>query len=212
MSPPGIEPGLRPSQSRVRSGTLRGLFSPLSVDLAAFLRASGQLATINNVVAEIRRTPTTSRAGVCSKCCQPSEPRFVTNRLARSISATQLLNRRRERTEPFRQAGSLPYVEYLAEESNLIRQLRTLPCFRHTREACWPQRKNAISRPGVEPGPGASETPMRSLTPSGHNSLLIKQARARGVEPRWAVLEAACSPRSTLVKGPRPVGRGLRKH
>lgn len=33
---------------------------------------------------------------------------------------------------------------------------------------------------------------MRSTTPSG-------QARARGVEPRGAALETACSPRSTLV-------------
>jgi hypothetical protein len=59
------------------------------------------------------------------------------------------------------------FFEYLAEESNLIRQLRTLPCFRHTREASLSKNQTAISRPGVEPGPGASETPMRSFTPSG---------------------------------------------
>ena len=73
------------------------------------------------------------------------------------------------------------------------------------------QNHDGISRPGVEPGPGASETPMRSFTPSGHESGLPKQARARGVEPRGAVLEAACSPRSTLVRSPRTAVRGLRK-
>jgi hypothetical protein len=100
--------------------------------------------------------------------------------------------------------------------------------------------KIAISRPGIEPGPGASETPMRSFTPSGHffrrmkdeggrmsrrrgrgptsfgSSFILPpssfpRARARGVEPRGAVLEAACSPRSTLVKGPRTAVRGLRE-
>jgi hypothetical protein len=61
------------------------------------------------VVAEIRGPTTTSRAGACSNWRRPSEARFVTDRLAEAISATQLHNGRRDRTKPFRQAGSLPY-------------------------------------------------------------------------------------------------------
>ena len=85
-----------------------------------------------------------------------------------------------------------------------------------------------VSRPGLEPGPGASEAPMRSATPSGRTvepttglapassglqdrCLSVRprrQARARGVKPRAAGLESACSPRSTLVYCPRPRGPG----
>ena len=55
--------------------------------------------------------------------------------------------------------------KYLARESNPVLQFRRLPCFPHTRKANEP-----VSRPGVEPGPGASEAPMRSATPSGQTS------------------------------------------
>src|SRR5262245_33351233 len=66
-------------------------------------------------------------------------------------------------------------------------------------------RSLKISRPGLEPGPGASEAPMQSATPSGQtgrsnrttslrpqvSGLKPASARARGFEPRRAVLEAA---------------------
>ena len=87
---------------------------------------------------------------------------------------------------------------------------------RHTREATH----SPVSRPGLEPGPGASEAPMRSARPSGRagrrreavgrrtrtfflrpqfSGLSSVPARARGVEPRPPALETGCSPRSTLV-------------
>jgi hypothetical protein len=143
--------------------------------------------------------------------------------------------------------------EYPAEDSNLVWQLRTLPCVHHTRRAIRRTRieeneapdgsrrrlagspRAFMSRPGFEPGPGPSEGPMRSVTPSRRISLAqhlpvinqgrrldshqhhpvyktgaflfratsalkrFDQARTRGFEPRRAALEAACSPRSTLV-------------
>jgi hypothetical protein len=109
---------------------------------------------------------------------------------------------------------------------------------RHTRKA-------QVARPGIEPGPRASEALVRSGTLTGHQFQYLdlesnqdlnfrtvlcgplhyrdmeptagfapasiglqnrclairprRQARARGFEPRPPVLEAGCSPRSTLV-------------
>jgi hypothetical protein len=68
--------------------------------------------------------------------------------------------------------------EYPAEDSNLVWQLRTLPCVHHTRRASFAR----MSRPGFEPGPGPSEGPMRSVTPSrpislAHHLLVINQGR-----------------------------------
>ena len=51
-----------------------------------------------------------------------------------------------------------------AEELNPVLQFRRLPCC-----PTHPQG-DQVSRPGIEPGPGASEAPMRSATPSGHGS------------------------------------------
>ena len=48
-----------------------------------------------------------------------------------------------------------------AEESNLVRQFRGLPC-----HPAHPQGFIQVSRPGLEPGSGPSEGPMRSLAPS----------------------------------------------
>src|SRR5487761_1098905 len=53
-------------------------------------------------------------------------------------------------------------LQHLAEESNLVLQIRSLLCLRHTRRA-----KTKMSRPGLEPGPRPSESRMRSVTPSG---------------------------------------------
>ena len=113
--------------------------------------------------------------------------------------------------------GRLPF-ERPAEELNLVRQFRGLPCI-----PAHPQGTNqSVSRPGIEPGPEPSESSMRSVTPSGrefqqsrrldshqHGSVYktgaflrratSASARARGVEPRGAALETACSPGSTLV-------------
>lgn len=107
-----------------------------------------------------------------------------------------------------------------AEESNLVRQFRGLPCSSVTPAGLL----DRVSRPGIEPGPGPSEGPMRSATPSGRTHkepttglapascglqdrcLSVRPRRqaagARGVEPRAAGLESACSPRSTLLSGP----------
>jgi hypothetical protein len=129
--------------------------------------------------------------------------------------------------------------QYPAEDSNLVRQLRGLLCVPGTpagristatsrstrrltpsarlehelpsdpasrpRELAGASFLLQMSRPGIEPGPGPSEGPMRSVTPSRQSH----SARARGVEPREAVLEAAGSPGSTLVECPRTGVRGL---
>jgi hypothetical protein len=141
ISSPGFEPGLRPSQSRVRSPTLRG--------------------------------------------CE------LYRRVKLLLSLLSLLHKRL--------GGSL-----------------ALP-------------HQTVPRRGFEPRPAASKAAMRSSTPAGLLLLsgltkdvstwirtrtrtfggsdairytietICSQARARGVEPREAVLEAAGSPRSTLV-------------
>jgi hypothetical protein len=69
--------------------------------------------------------------------------------------------------------------QYPAEDSNLVRQLRRLPCVpAHSQGVSFAQKttlpqltlgarhRTQISRPGIEPGPGPSEGPMRSVTPS----------------------------------------------
>ncbi len=89
--------------------------------------------------------------------------------------------------------------EYPAEDSNLVWQLRTLPCVHHTRRAIRRTRieeneapdgsrrrlagspRAFMSRPGFEPGPGPSEGPMRSVTPSRRcRQNLPKERRADG--------------------------------
>ena len=57
--------------------------------------------------------------------------------------------------------------KYPAEESNLVRLLRKQSCVLHTRRA-----SSSLSRPGFEPGPGPSESPMQSATPSGQSRRL----------------------------------------
>src|SRR4051812_36018835 len=52
-------------------------------------------------------------------------------------------------------------LQYLAEESNLVLQIRSLPCSSvHTRKA-------QVARPGIEPGLAASEAGVRSGTLTG---------------------------------------------
>ena len=49
--------------------------------------------------------------------------------------------------------------QYLARESNPVLRFRRPPCVHHTRKACC-----RVARPGIEPGPTASEAVMRSST------------------------------------------------
>lgn len=76
-------------------------------------------------------------------------------------------------------------------ESNPVLQDRSLPCYpSHSQgmdATTWPRllnvakfmprRLSQVSRPGLEPGPGPSEGPMLSTTPSGH-----RKASRPGVE------------------------------
>ena len=52
--------------------------------------------------------------------------------------------------------------------------------------------------------PASSGLQGRRLSQSSH---VGNQAGVRGVEPRWAVLEAACSPRTHSCNSPRPFDR-----
>ena len=143
-----------------------------------------------------------------------------------------------------------PPSQCRCQGSNLIFELRGLACESGTlqRHSCSAPRRGieprladsksavlvhhtcraSVSRPGLEPGSGPSESPMLSTAPSGHAraddwictsmirftgpalhcSATSAKARARGVEPGtdppgadWStrVLEARCPPRSTLV-------------
>ena len=143
--------------------------------------------------------------------------------------------------------SSVSYFQCPRQESNLVFDLRRVACESgtprgHLLSASPTNRTSScsfedcravpahsqgdslrvISRLGIEPGPGPSEGPMRSATPSGQNSPSRaddwirtsidrftrpapfyveprRQARARGVEPRPPALETDCSPRSTPV-------------
>ena len=162
-----------------------------------------------------------------------------------------------------------PFLQRPRQELNLVLDLRRVVCesgtprgqlsFLAPRRGVEPRladsksavlihhtRKAQVARPGIEPGPTASEAGMRSGTLTGQifqyldlesnqdlnfrtvpcgplhyrdmeptagfapasaglqdRRLSIieprRQARARGFEPRPPVLEAGCSPRSTLV-------------
>ena len=141
------------------------------------------------------------------------------------------------------------------EESNLVWQFRRLPCHPVHLQGVSIQ----VSRPGLEPGSGPSEGPMRSLAPSrpisvptwsrtrarafrsapcdplhhrdvlsgadgwtctsinrftgpapslfGHVGFSSFEARA-GFEPRTMALETICSPRSTLLVLPQALRPG----
>ena len=54
--------------------------------------------------------------------------------------------------------------QYLARESNPVLRFRRPPCVHHTRKACC-----RVARPGIEPGPTASEAVMRSSTLTSQN-------------------------------------------
>jgi hypothetical protein len=61
--------------------------------------------------------------------------------------------------------ATLCCVQHPAEESNLVRQIRSLPCRPSHSQGVI---NRSVSRPGLEPGPGPSEGPMLSATQSGH--------------------------------------------
>jgi hypothetical protein len=147
------------------------------------------------------------------------------------------------------------FVQHPAEESNLVRQIRSLPCRPSHSQGVITR---SVSRPGLEPGPGHRSAWMPIGRFGGSNAIRYTtgtcscckrrnlesnqdqdlrrvlccplhhrdtraddwirtsinrftrpapfsveprrhKARARGVEPRPPVLEAGCSPRSTLV-------------
>ena len=68
--------------------------------------------------------------------------------------------------------ATLFFVQHPAEESNLVRQIRSLPCRPSHSQGVICQ---SVSRPGLEPGPGPSEGPMLSATPPGHVSLSFQR-------------------------------------
>ena len=90
--------------------------------------------------------------------------------MRRWASRILLTKRRRWESNPLEtalQAVALPSgssaVLFSAPPRNRTSSCRFVVCraIRHTRRA------STVSRPGVEPGPGPSEGPMRSVTPSG---------------------------------------------
>jgi hypothetical protein len=150
-SSPGVEPGLRPSQSRVRSPTLRGRISHSSS-------------------APPRSRTSSHSFEDCDASITPAR-RFVP-------SVT---------------------VHYPDLESNQDLDLRRVQCDPlHHRDATKKSRRLDSHQYHPVYKTGAFLSRATSATNSKNH-----KARARGVEPRRAVLEAACSPRSTLVEDPR---------
>ena len=112
-------------------------------------------------------------------------------------------------------------IQYPAEESNLARRLRRPSCIRHTRRAIcvsvptWTRTRawtfggsNAIrytigTYQRADDWIRTSMLPLTRRTPFSveprRQSAAGAAARARGFEPHASVLEADCSPRSTLV-------------
>ena len=84
--------------------------------------------------------------------------------------------------------------KYPAEESNLVRLLRKQSCVHHTRRA-----SSSLSRPGIEPGPGPSESPMQSATPSGQSRRLDSRQYGSAYKAD-AFLSRATSAISTSVR------------
>ena len=66
-------------------------------------------------------------------------------------------------------------IECPAEESNLVRQFRGLPCSSGTPAG----QHDQVARPGIEPGPTASEAGVRSGTLTGHNISIPTWSRTR---------------------------------
>ena len=64
--------------------------------------------------------------------------------------------------------------QYLTRESNPVLRFRRPPCVHHTRKACC-----RVARPGIEPGPTASEAVMRSSTLTSQ----IQKVSQPGIEP-----------------------------
>lgn len=94
---------------------------------------------------------------------------------------------------PPRRVTSASSIQCPCQESNLVYDLRRVACVHHTPRTnntpprnrtspdCFegshasstPAGHEPVSRPGIEPGPGPSESPMRSATPSGQSRRLV---------------------------------------
>ncbi len=164
VSSPGVEPGPRPSQGRVRSATLREHIS------------LQRPAEESNLVRQFRGLPCSSGtpAGRSFQC------------LDQDLNLDQDL--RRVLCDPLHHRDV--FNEHPDLESNQVQGFRKALCdpLHHrdnhrTRADDW----NYTSIERFTGPPPFSIEPRR------------QQARARGVEPRAAGLESACSPRSTLV-------------
>ena len=86
--------------------------------------------------------------------------------------------------------------KYPTEESNLARLLRRQSCVLHTRRASI-----KISRPGIEPGPGPSEGPVLSATPSRQESRRLGSHQHGPAYEAGAFLHRATSAKTHRVSG-----------
>ena len=152
--------------------------------------------TWSSTFAESRAIRHTPRTYCCSAARRGIEPRLADPKSAvRSSTLTgheypdldlnQGLDLRRVQCYPLHHRDIF-FCQYPDLESNQDQDLRRVLCcplhHRDTRDEDW--ICTSMSR-FTKPVPSCSATSAK--------------ARARGVEPRAAVLEAACSPRSTLV-------------
>ena len=167
MSSPGIEPGLRPSQGRVR---IRHTPRTHARSTARIAGARCEITSPGN------RTPS-GRFEVCR--AHPSHSQGAVARPGIEPGPTA--------SEAGVRSGTLTgqIFQYLDLESNQDLNFRTVPC-------------GPLHYRDMEPTAGVAP----ALIGLQNRCLAVRprrQARARGFEPRPPVLEAGCSPRSTLV-------------
>ena len=194
MSSPGFGPGLRPSQSRVRSTTLRGRL---------------QLMSLNDRDCEVPDSPhpqPLSRKGRGGKSVGVGS--VCATRVARESSPLSPRGRGAGGEGP---SGG---ADNLTRSFNAPPRIRTSSgsfegcyAFQHTRRAICRTRikrkrstrrltpsarrvsSHLMPRPGFEPGPGPSEGPMRSVTPSRQIIRVPQTGPTAGFAPASSCLE-----------------------
>ena len=173
VSSPGVEPGPRPSQGRVRSATLR--------ERVSFQRPAEE----SNLVRQFRGLPCSSGtpAGRSFQC------------LDQDLNLD--LDLRRVLCDPLHHRDI--FNKYPDLESNQVQGFR--------KALCDPLHHRDKPEPTTGFAPASSGLQDRRLSQSSHVGF---QAGVQGFEPCWAALEAASSPRRTLLYRPPVLRPGAR--
>jgi hypothetical protein len=131
MSSPGVEPGLRPSQSRVR----------------------------------IRHTPRTGVRRIVPAAASSLTISQIANRSDTDVDSSSAPPRSRTSSDSFEDCRASITPTGLVSCATTSRGLEVAKF--------TPRPASRVSRPGLEPGPGPSEGPMQSTTPSGRKELSV---------------------------------------